>query len=138
MYEYREKHSAQGSRNDLTSSHVEGSGFSSLLQRLAIPETTAYRWIARYEESIGEREVPVAPEPPQQESLPEEPITESIPMTPMTLEERDNQQLRDFTHRLVSVTSALKTLIGNDSTQLAEYPNMVAAAKTLAKVIEEL
>jgi len=112
-----------------------------IIEELGIPTATAYRWINRFEESIGTRSAPIPATPVVIESEPEqpEPISEpKTPQTPMTVEERDNQQLRDFTHRLVSVTSAMKTLIVNNAADCTEYPNMVNAAKALAKVIETL
>ena len=49
MYEYRK-----------TSEVVSGgTTFRSTLEKLAIPHATAYRWIVRYEESIGVRSAPV-------------------------------------------------------------------------------
>src|SRR5215469_6152879 len=58
MYEYRAKHSAQGRRTDLTSSTDGESSFSELLRKLEIPSSTAYKWITRYEESIGIKQKP--------------------------------------------------------------------------------
>lgn len=143
MYEYRETHHAQGSRNDLTSPQVEGSGFSALLLRLKIPETSAYRWIAKYETEIGKRPVtpPITPPiitSPLATTIEPDPEPAPVSKAPMSIEERDNQQLRDFTHRLESVTSAMKTLIANDASECSEYPNMVKAAQALAKVIKTL
>jgi hypothetical protein len=55
MYEYREKHSASGRRTDLVSSETRLETFEEFCDRLNIPRATAYRWIAKYEESIGTR-----------------------------------------------------------------------------------
>jgi hypothetical protein len=52
LYELREKYRVP------RASHVgdtRGGGFEAVIQRLNIPNATAYRWINRYEESIGER-----------------------------------------------------------------------------------
>jgi hypothetical protein len=46
-YECRSAYTAQGSRS--------GKGFNHLLARLAIPKTTAYRWMRRYELKSGLR-----------------------------------------------------------------------------------
>jgi hypothetical protein len=46
-YEWRSAYTAQGSRS--------GKGFNRLLAELAIPKTTAYRWIRRYELKNGLR-----------------------------------------------------------------------------------
>jgi hypothetical protein len=46
-HEWQAKYKAQGSRN--------GKGFEHLLEELAIPKTTAYRWIGRYEMKNGLR-----------------------------------------------------------------------------------
>jgi hypothetical protein len=55
MYEYREKHSGQGCRTDLVSSETRLETFEEFCDRVNIPRATAYRWIAKYEESIGTR-----------------------------------------------------------------------------------
>src|SRR5207249_4023983 len=57
MYEYREKYAQKGFKVGCLS-ETSGS-FEALCKRLNIPRATAYRWINRYEESIGER--PAAP-----------------------------------------------------------------------------
>jgi len=48
LYVLREELSAQG---------VDGQGLCAWLDKVSIPRSTAYYWIHRYEESIGEREV---------------------------------------------------------------------------------
>ncbi len=55
MYEYREKHSAQGRRTDLVTMVTKSETFEEFCDRLGIVRMTAYRWIAKYEESIGTR-----------------------------------------------------------------------------------
>lgn len=126
LYELRE--SSQARRNWLE-----------VIEKLGIPTATAYRWITRYEEVLGDRPKKLQPiHVAKPIEIAPEPIPEPAPRTGMTIEERDNQQLRDFTHRLTSVTSALKTLIANDASECSEYHNMVKAAKVLAKVIEKL
>jgi hypothetical protein len=55
MYEYREKHSAQGRRTDLVTRVTKSETFEEFCDRLGIVRMTAYRWIAKYEESIGTR-----------------------------------------------------------------------------------
>jgi hypothetical protein len=55
MFEYREKHSASGRRTDLVPSGTRLETFEEFCDRIDIPRTTAYRWIAKYEESIGTR-----------------------------------------------------------------------------------
>lgn len=110
-----------------------------LIEKLEIPAATAYWWITKYEESVGERSIPTPSAAPVVKNIPEpDPVPEPPSKTPMTVEERDNQQLRDFTHRLVSVTSAMKTLIANGASECTEYPNVVKAAQALAKVIKTL
>ena len=139
MYEYREKHSAQGRRTDLVTSVTKSETFEEFCDRLHIVRMTAYRWITRYEEIKGER--PTKPKMtyvPKPIEIAPDPTPDPSPRKGMTIVERDNQQLRDFTHRLTSVTSALKTLIANDAAECSEYHNMVKAAKVLAKVIEKL
>jgi hypothetical protein len=60
LYQLREKYSARGRRTDLVSDETT---FESTCDRLAIPRATAYRWIARYEESEGlRRPMPVVGE----------------------------------------------------------------------------
>lgn len=71
MYAYREKHSASGRRTDLVSSETRLETFEEFCDRLNIPRATAYRWIARYEESIGTR-LP-KPNPPTSRILPNRP-----------------------------------------------------------------
>jgi hypothetical protein len=46
-YEWQARYKSQGSR--------KGKGFEHVLEQLAIPKTTAYRWIKRYETRIGLR-----------------------------------------------------------------------------------
>jgi hypothetical protein len=46
-HEWQAQYKAQGSRS--------GKGFEHLLEQLAIPKTTAYRWIRRYEMSVALR-----------------------------------------------------------------------------------
>lgn len=50
----------QGHRSDLTPSGVK-LGYHATLEKLGIPQTSADRWVARYEEFIGER-------PPKQDA----------------------------------------------------------------------
>ncbi len=139
MYKYREEHSAQGKRLDLVSVETKLETFEVFCDRLEISRATAYRWITRYEESVGERPIPTPSAAPVVKYIPEpDPVPEPPSKAPMTVEERDNQQLRDFTHRLVSVTSAMKTLIANGASECTEYPNVVKAAQALAKVIKTL
>jgi hypothetical protein len=54
MYEYREKHSTGGGR-PAKNCLGETVSFEGFCDRLNIPRATAYRWIAKYEESIGTR-----------------------------------------------------------------------------------
>jgi len=56
LYKLRALHSAQGNH--------QGKGFLQLLQQAGWKERTAYYWIAKYEESIGERQ----PEPDDSEA----------------------------------------------------------------------
>jgi hypothetical protein len=55
MYEYREKHSAQGRRTDLVTSVTKSETFEEFCNRLGIVSRRAYRWIAKYEISVGTR-----------------------------------------------------------------------------------
>jgi hypothetical protein len=48
-----------------------GTTFDSTLDKLDIPRSSAYRWIARYEESIGVRPAPKVEKKPVQSALPE-------------------------------------------------------------------
>jgi hypothetical protein len=66
-YDYREKHSAQGSRT--------GGGLAQLLRKLGIKEGKAYYWIAAYEETIGVRQ------PAPDEDVIPEPATSQEPVS---------------------------------------------------------
>lgn len=59
MYEYREKHAAQGRRTDRVThpcnTVTKLETFEEFCDRLGIVRMTAYRWIAKYEQSIGAR-----------------------------------------------------------------------------------
>jgi len=70
MYDCRERHSASGRRTDLVSksekSETRLETFEEFCDRLAIPRATAYRWIAKYEESIGTRLPKPTPDTPSE------------------------------------------------------------------------
>lgn len=55
--EYRKKHAAPGRRTDLNLvlNETRSETFEEFCDRLGIVRSTAYRWIAKYEESIGTR-----------------------------------------------------------------------------------
>lgn len=57
VFEYRKKHAAPGRRTDLNLvlNETRSETFEEFCDRLGIVRSTAYRWIAKYEESIGTR-----------------------------------------------------------------------------------
>jgi chemotaxis protein histidine kinase CheA len=143
LYEYREKHSAQGRRTDLNIvlNETRFETFEEFCDRLSIVRSTAYRWIAKYEESIGtrllksdsdkcpsENEVePIAQRgtaskdvSPSDDSFVDDPaLLESEPTTSpaptstpvVTTEEKDRKQLRFLAHRLDSLSIALQQVV---------------------------
>lgn len=166
MYEYRERHSASGRRTDLVSSETRLETFEELCDRLNIPRATAYRWIARYEESIGTR-LP-KPNPPTSHNPPNRPnettscevivkaeptaaqttssVTPSvnsaspIPIAPtvVSYEERDREELRHLVTRLDSLSIALQQVFDGKAkwSKYAEYAQVVFLAEKIAKLVE--
>lgn len=111
----------------------ESRKFKFLLGRLGIPESTAYRWIARYEESLGTRP-PKPTEPEVVEPEPEEPK----PGPGVTPEERDRKQLEYLVKRVSSLAKALKGLNESRWSKHPEYAAVVQATVTLKGVLDTL
>jgi transposase-like protein len=121
-----------------------GTSFRATLEKLNIPHSTAYFWIAKYEESVGTREpkpAPVAtpePTPVEREEVEIEPTLEdrldSIP--PRTKEDVDREQLGFLVHRLESLTKAVQQVADNNAkwSKHEEYAEVVALVKMLGKL----
>lgn len=139
MYEYREKHSAQGRRTDLLADANKSETFMDALTRLGVGYDKANYWINKYEETIGERqhESPVVQEP-----LSPEPELEISQLTPSLViqKEQDRESLTHLTKRFVSLTKAVQQLLDDRErwSQHAEYVEIKSASAALASLIEQL
>ena len=136
-------------------------GLEGVLEGLEIPKATAYRWIAKYEESIGTR--PPKPDSdicPSETSckvaqsettrsvvdLPETPARpfESEPTPTPTpsasSEEKDREQLCFLVKRLESLTKALQQVAdeSNRWSQYEEYAEVVSLGKKIAGLLKLL
>jgi hypothetical protein len=161
LYELRAKSFAQGNH--------EGKGFLPLLQQAGIPQRTAYYWIHSYEISIGERqpkeekvkhadvvqaehitthdEMPYRTEPsaPNSDETPEHRAlwnfvnpAKATATQPLT-EDRDEEQLKMFVHRLESITQAAREIADRPQYKgLPSYATAVALCKQLGNVIEKV
>jgi transposase-like protein len=121
-----------------------GTSFRATLEKLNIPHSTAYFWIAKYEESIGARE----PKPAQVAMTPVTPVVreevevepsledrlDSIP--PMTYEQRDQRELGYLIHRLESITIAIQQVADQNAkwSKCSEYAEVVALVKKIGKL----
>ena len=142
MYEYREKHSAQGRRTDLVTPVTKSETFEEFCDRLGIVRMTAYRWVARYEESNlpkpDSSEIPIAE--PESEPEPTPPAAPA-PTTPVvSREEQDRKQLRCLVKRLSSISKALQQVVDDAkwSQYEEEYDEVVSSGKKIAVLVELL
>jgi hypothetical protein len=155
MYEYREKYSAQGRRTDLVSKSEESETrletFEALCDRLSIPRATAYRWIAKYEESIGTRLPKPNPDNRSSETTSydvkaeSEPIAQPTTITVVTREEQDKDSLGYLVKRLTSLSLTLQQLVDDKvkdkprwSKYHGEYAELVSIGKKVAGLVELL
>lgn len=150
LYEYREKSEVvQG-----------GTTFRGTLDKLGIPHSTAYFWIARYEESMGTRPIkPAVTTPVSVELEPEpEPETVSTPTSEVLTEtvteasavtevptvskaDQDRESLRNLAHRMESLTKAVQQILDDKdrwSQHEKEYDDVASLGKTLGKMVEQL
>ena len=122
-----------------------GTTFRSTLDKLGIPHSTAYRWIAKYEESIGTR----APKPipvviPQTTrgilELVEEASSPAVPTSTVpavSREEQDREQLGFAVKRLDSINKAMHQVVGDEQrwSQYDEYADVMSQAKKIAGLV---
>jgi len=139
-----------------------GTTFRSTLDKLGIPHATAYRWIARYEETIGERRKEISgpkiarrcatpdclnqrqsgnpycvdcqPTLPGMEPDAPEPAT-------ITSEDRDRASLDWFAKRLESIDRAVQQIVEAPRKWLLQHDQLAevrARAATLKASLEEL
>jgi len=133
MYEYREKHSAQGQRSDLVSSETKSETFEEFCDRMGIPRATAYRWIARYKEA-GKYS-------PFNSPSPTEPAPDvATEVAPRTIQERDRDALISLGRRLDSLTKAVLQILDKPDKWLqhAEIGGVSSSALTLMAVLDQL
>jgi hypothetical protein len=118
-----------------------GTSFRATLEKLNVPHSTAYFWIAKYEESIGARE----PKPTQVAMTPVTPVVreevevepsledrlDSIP--PMTTEQRDQKELVYLVHRLESISIAIQQVADDNAkwSKFDEYKEVIALGKKM-------
>jgi transposase-like protein len=138
-YKLREKYKRP---DGLRVSSETQNSFEAVCDRLGIIRSTAYRWIARYEESIGTR-LP-KPEPPEAESEPPEfePEPEPTPAPPpasppVSPEEKDRKQLVFLVKRLTSISKAIQQVVDDNArwSQYEEYDEVVSLGKKLAGLL---
>jgi len=122
-----------------------GTTFSSTLDKLGIPHTTAYRWIAKYEESIGTRaSKPIPTVIPQttrgvlelvEEASSPAVLTTTVPV--VSREEQDREQLGFVVKRLDSINKAMQQVVGDEQrwSQYDEYADVMSQAKKIAGLV---
>ena len=142
-----------------------GTTFRPTLEKLGIPHSTAYFWIARYEESVGEREAspkvgireaepkPAAVAPVK--TLGEMPAFGEAPepaeTAPKTYAEANDEELQALAHRLdsvlgkiVGITLDAQSLVDKPKWRgllwrvLPSFPSVVAQCDKLAKRAAQL
>lgn len=134
-----------------------GTTFSSTLDKLGIPHTTAYRWIAKYEESVGTR-----PPKPESDKCPSEtsckvaqsettraplelepevpPVTPAVPTHTVSPEEKDREQLCFLVKRLDSLSKALQQVADDNAkwSKYEEYAEVLSLGKKIAGLVKLL
>lgn len=142
-----------------------GTTFRPTLEKLGIPHSTAYFWIARYEESVGEREAspkvgireaepkPAAVAPVK--TLGEMPAFGEAPepaeTAPKTYAEANDEELQALAHRLDSVLGKIEGITLDAQSlvdkpkwrgllwrELPSFPSVVAQCDKLAKSAAQL
>jgi transposase-like protein len=169
VYEYRKKHAAPGRRTDLNLvlNETRSETFEEFCDRLGIVRSTAYRWIAKYEESIGTRlpkpnpdnrpnettSYKVEAEPTAQATSmdvsPDEnsssaeddlpPESEPTPTPVVSTEEKEQKHLCFLMKRLKSISIALKQVVDGKAkwSKHAEYAEVISLGVNIADFSQE-
>jgi hypothetical protein len=148
MYEYREKYKRP---DGLRVSSETQNSFEEFCDRLSIPRATAYRWIAKYEESIGTRlpksdlsklnklvKVGASSEVPITSPLNSQ-ITNTTHVSPVSFEEKDKEQLTFLIKRLESIFEALQQVSNEPKwTKYDEYKEVITLGSKISGLVTVL
>jgi len=115
-----------------------GTTFRGTLEKLGIPHATAYRWIARYEESTGARPPIPASAPKSASNAETENNETTLSSRTRSAEDRDGEDLLRFAKRLDSVTKALLQILDRPQKwfQHAEISIVSNSALSLMEVLD--
>lgn len=108
------------------------SSFDATLDRLNVPRATAYRWITRYEESIGVRKPKVTEKPVQSvQEVPEPQEPQPLVDTPST-ESQESQESQDIFAEALALPDA------EPLAPKQEYPKNERGIKMLKRLASEV